>query len=136
MQFKLARAGTRAAAMLYSGGTLAHVLRLAFDFPMQAMPFLIDWIIAVVGTFGAIGLTLASRYIAYRGSWEKGVHALIVLHLVASALMHGWAILTASHEMFAVFRVEYSYFAVVYFAFFAWRSWTVRFEPECHAGVT
>ena len=62
----------------------------------------------------------------YRGWWEKPVHFLIITHLIASVALHLWAIYTQSHDIFGVFPYEYSYFALVYFVFFAWRSWTVR----------
>ena len=62
-------------------GTLAQVLRLTFDFPLSKIPFAVDWVIIGLGSVGALGLVLGSRDIAYRGSWEKIVHGLIIVHL-------------------------------------------------------
>ncbi len=118
----------RAAAVLYTAGTLARVLRLTFDFPLTEIPFAVDWVIIGLGSIGALGLVLGSRDIAYRGSWEKIVHGLIIVHLGISVLMHLWAVVRGDHEMFRIFSYQYSAVAVVYFAFFAWRQWTVRLE--------
>ena len=120
----------RAAAVLYTAGTLAQVLRLTFDFPLTEIPFAVDWVIIGFGSIGALGLVLGSRDIAYRGSWEKAVHGLIIVHLGISVLMHLWAVVRGDHEMFRIFSYQYSAVAVVYFAFFAWRQWTVRFEVD------
>ena len=100
------------------------------------MPFFIDWVIIVIGTFGVIGLTLSARQIAYRGTWEKVVHVLIIFHLLLSVVMHIWAVLVGHHEMFGVFPYEYSYFAAVYFGLFAWRQWTIRLRTQEYAGAT
>ncbi len=118
----------RSTAVLYTAGTLLQVLRLTFDFPVADLPFAVDWVIIVLGSVGAVGLVLGSRDIAYRGSWEKIVHWLIIVHLGISVLMHLWATVRGDHEMFSIFSYQYSVFAVVYFAFFAWRQWTVRLE--------
>ena len=40
----------------------------------------VDWVIIGLGSVGALGLVLGSRDIAYRGSWEKIVHGLIIVH--------------------------------------------------------
>ena len=125
----------RAAAVLYTAGTLAQVLRLSFAFPLTEMPFAVDWVIIGLGSVGALGLVLGSRDIAYRGSWEKIVHWLIIVHLGISVLMHLWAVVRGDHEMFRIFSYQYSAVAVVYFAFFAWRQWTVRLEGDGFAGV-
>lgn len=92
------------------------------------MPYAIDWAIVVLGSIGLITLATQTTRIAYRGSWEKPVHVLIMIHLAASVAAHIWAILAQNHDMFGIFPVEYSYFALLYFALFAWRSWTVRLK--------
>ncbi len=118
----------RATAVLYTMGTLIHVLRLTFDFPLTRMPFAVDWTIIVIGSVGTLGLVLGSRDIAYRGSWERIVHGLIIVHLGISVVVHLWAVVRGDHEMFRIFPYQYSVFAVAYFAFFAWRQWTLRLE--------
>ena len=90
------------------------------------MPYIIDWVIVVLGSIGATTLILQTRNIEYRGWWEKPVHFLIIVHLAVSVVLHAWTVYIQNHEIFAAFPFEYSYFAIVYFVFFAWRSWTVR----------
>jgi len=99
---------------------------LIYDFPWQEMPYFIDWIIVVLGSIGATTLALQTQRIRYRGWWEKPVHFLIILHLGISVALHLWAIYIRSHDVFSAFPFEYSYFALTYFLFFAWRSWTLK----------
>ena len=118
--------GIHAVAVLYSGGSIAQLLKLIYNFPWQEMPFIIDWLIVILGTIGVTTLTLETRNIDYRGWWEKPVHFLIVAHLGVSVVLHIWTIYVSNHNLYAAFPLEYSYFAVAYFVFFAWRSWTVK----------
>ena len=118
--------GFHATAVLYTGGSFAQLLRLIYDFPLQDLPYFVDWMIVILGTIGATTLTVQTRSIVYRGWWEKPTHLLIIAHLSISIALHLWAIYTHSHDVFLVFPLEYSYFAMIYFVFFAWRSWTVR----------
>jgi hypothetical protein len=118
--------GFHAVAVLYSGGTVAQLLKLVYGFPWQEMPFIIDWLIVVLGIIGLTTLAMQTRRIDYRGWWERPVHFLIMAHLGVSVALHLWTIYIQNHDLYAVFPFEYSYFALAYFAFFAWRSWTVR----------
>lgn len=124
---RFVRASFHATAVLYTGGAVAQILHLVLDFPWREMPFLMDWIIIVIGSLGVVGLSLSWRRIAFRGAWEKVVHLLIAIHLLASVVTHVWAIVVRHHEMFGAFPDGYSYFAAAYFGLFAWRQWTVRF---------
>ncbi len=117
-------------ALVYTGGTIAQVLQLIFAFGWEFMPFWIDWSLVVLGTYGGIGLVIFARGIAWRGRWEQVVHGLIAAHLLLSVILHIGVIAVGSHELFTVFPYEYSYFAVVYFAFFAWRSWTMKLTVQ------
>ena len=94
------------------------------------MPYFIDWIIVILGSIGAATLAFLTRQIDYRSWWEKPVHYLIVTHLVVSVALHLWAIYIQSHDVFSVFPLEYSYFALGYFVFFAWRSWTIKLHDQ------
>jgi len=122
----MTKLGFHAAAVLYTGGSAAQLLKLIYDFPWQEMPFVIDWIIVVLGTIGASTLAIQTRRIDYRGWWEKPVHFLIIVHLGISVVLHLWTIHIQSHDLYAAFPRGYSYFALAYFVGFAWRSWTVR----------
>ncbi len=122
----MTKIGLHAVAALYTGGSVAQLLKLIYDFPWQQMPYVIDWIIVILGSVGAITLATQTQNVDYRGWWEKPVHFLIIVHLGISVALHLWAIYIQSHDVFTVFPHEYSYFALAYFIFFAWRSWTVR----------
>lgn len=120
----------RVVAIVYTGGTAAQALRLLVAFGWEDMPFWVDWALVVLGTYGGVGLVLFASSVAWRGAWEKVVHGLIATHLLVSVVVHIWVLAVGSHEFFRVFPYEYSYFAVVYFGFFAWRSWTMKLIPE------
>ena len=100
------------------------------------MPYVIDWAIVILGSIGAITLASLTARIAYRGRWEKPVHFIIISHLALSVVLHAWAILVRSHDVFGVFPIEYSYLALLYFMFFAWRSWTIKVRDGDHASDT
>ena len=115
-------------AATYTAGTVAHVFRLAVQFGLEDMPFFPDWGLVILGPYGVVGLVLFSGRVEYRGQWEKITHWLIVGHLLISVVLHMWILAVRSHAVLSVFGYSYSYFAVLYFAFFAWRSWTMRLE--------
>ena len=117
-------------AMTYTGGTVAHILRLIFRPDLTDMAFWVDWVLVILGPIGVIGLIVFSKDIHYRGRWEHITDWLIFVHLSTSVLFHVWIIAVRSHDAVSVFPYGYSYFAALYFAFFAWRSWTMRFKPE------
>ncbi len=100
------------------------------------MPYVIDWAIVILGSIGAITLATLTARIAHRGHWEKPVHFIIIFHLALSVVVHLWAILVQSHDVFKVFPIEYSYFALLYFLFFAWRSWTIKLRNDDVASDT
>ncbi len=118
-------------AMIYTGGTVAHVLRLIFRPDLTEMPFWIDWVLVILGPIGATGLVVYATNVRYRGRWEHITHWLIFVHLSISVVFHVWIIAVRSHDAVSVFPYNYSYFAAGYFAFFAWRSWTIRFKSKC-----
>jgi len=118
--------GFHAVAVLYSGGAVAQLLKLVYAFPWQEMPFIIDWLIVILGTIGAVTLVMQTRGIDYRGRWEMPVHFLIIVHLGVSVVLHLWIIAVQNHDLYGAFPPQYSYFALAYFLFFAWRSWTIR----------
>lgn len=121
--------GLHAVAVLYTGGSIAQLLKLMVDFPWQAMPFIIDWVIVGLGCVGAASLAAQTSHVAYRGVWEKPVHFLIIAHLLVSVALHLWTLVVASHDLYSVFPYSYSYFGLLYFVFFAWRSWTIKLKP-------
>ena len=65
------------------------------------------------------------------GWWQHITHWLIFVHLSISVIFHVWIIAVRSPDAVTVVGYAYSYFAALYFGFFAWRAWTMRFKPEC-----
>ena len=117
-------------AMIYTAGTVVHILRLIFRFELTKMPYEIDWVPVILGPIGVIGLIVFAKHVRYRGRWEHITHWLIIIHLFISVVLHAWILAVRSHQSLSIFAYSYSYFAAGYFAFFAWRSWTMRFKPE------
>lgn len=126
----MVKIGFHAVAVLYTGGSVAQLLKLIFNFPWQEMPFFVDWTIVILGFIGVSTLLNQTRNIAYRGRWEKPTHYLIIFHLAVSVFLHLWTIIVQNHDLYAAFPLQYSYFALVYFVFFAWRSWTIKTVGE------
>ena len=113
--------------MLYTGGFLVHIVKLIVRFSWRDMPFFVDWVIIVLGAIGVFAYMHYFRSIEYRGTWEIVVHWVMVGHISISIILHGWALAIGSHRIFGIFPYGYSYFALGYFGFFAWRAWSIRF---------
>ena len=113
-------------AAIYTAGTIFHIVRLSIRLGWEEMPYLPDWILVLLGSYAAVGLIVFASEVEFRGTWERVVHWLIVSHLLISVALHAWMLVAHSHEPLAIFSLVYSYFGAVYFAFFAWRSWTMR----------
>ena len=126
----LRRVFPRVVALTYTGGTIVHILRLMFRFELKNMPFEVDWVIVTLGLIGVAGLIVFSKHVYYRGLWENITHWLIIIHLFISVVVHAWILAVQSHQALSIFGYSYSYYAAVYFAFFAWRSWSMRFKSE------
>lgn len=116
-------------AVIYTGGSVAHLLKLLFAFGWEYMPYWVDWLLIILGTYGGFGLVIFAAEVKWRGTWEKFLHGLIAVHLLASVLVHVWTVVVESHGFFTLFPYEYSFFALGYFVFFAWRSWTMQLIP-------
>lgn len=130
MSSQISKLGLHTTAVLYTGGSIGQLLRVITNFQLQNLPYVVDWAIVILGSIGAVTLVKLTARIVYRGRWEKSVHFIIIIHLVLSVVLHAWAILVHSHDVFGVFPVEYSYFALLYFVFFAWRSWTIKVRND------
>lgn len=118
----------KVAAILYISGGLMHGIRLLIHFTPADIPFFTDWVVAVGGLYAGAGFLLFRRYVDYRGMAHKVVYALITFHLLGSALLHIWIILTHSHKLLTIFPLGYSYAAVIFFLAFAWVAGTLRFR--------
>ena len=113
-------------AVVYTAGTVFHVVRVVVGLDLSEMPYAPDVLIVVLGSWGLAGMVLFAGEVDYRGRWERVTHGLIVAHLGVSVALHAWILLVRSHAAVAVFGVGYSYFGALYFGFFAWRTWTMR----------
>lgn len=61
----------RAVAIVYTGGTVAQLLHLLLRFGWEYMPFWVDWVLIVVGTYGGLGLLIFARRVAWRGTMSS-----------------------------------------------------------------
>ena len=125
----LRRVFPKVVALTYTGGTVVHIVRLIFRFDLKYMPFEVDWVIVTLGPIGVTGIIVFSKHVYYRGMWENITHWLIIIHLFISVVVHVWILAVRSHQALSIFGYSYSYFAAAYFGYFAWLSWSMRFNP-------
>ena len=123
------RLGFHAVTALYAMGVVVQLSKLAFDYPWQALPIAIDWAGVLLGCLGGAALVAATRRIEYRGRWEKPVHFLVIAHLAVSVVLHAQVLLAGNRDAFIEGPRLQVVAAICIFAFFAWRSWTIRL-PE------
>ena len=105
----------RLALLPYIGGTVIHILRLIYDFPIEEMPFEADWVVVVIGGYAGIGLIVYAKRIPFQNLFDKIIYGLLIFHLDGSVLLHAYILWSGSHEVLNVFSYGYSFFAVAYF---------------------
>jgi len=105
----------RMALLPYIGGTIIHILRLVYDFPLDAMPYEADWLVVIIGGYGGLGLIVYAHKIKFQGLWDKIIYGLLIFHLDGSVLFHAYILWIGSHEVLNIFSYGYSFFAVGYF---------------------
>ena len=106
---------TKIAVIPYIGGTIAHLLRLIYKFPLEAAPMWIHWAIVIVGGYAWIGFLLHAHNIEFKGLIDKILYGLVILHLGGSIILHGYSLIVQHNNWMKIFSLEYSYFAIVYF---------------------
>ena len=114
----------RVALVPYLGGTVFHVLRLVLDFPTDAMPYELDWVVLVLGGYACAGFIRYAREVRFSGPWDKLLYALVILHLGGSVVLHAYSLVARDHDWATVFPRGYSYFAIAYFVvlgLYCWR---------------
>ena len=109
------RTFARLALLPYIGGTVIHILRLVYDFPLDEIPYEVDWLVVIIGGYAGLGLILYANKIQFQGLWDKITYGLLVFHLDGSVLLHGYILWVGSHEVLNIFSYTYSFFAIVYF---------------------
>jgi hypothetical protein len=116
----------RLTAVLYTGGALFHLIRVVSGFSPTDIPLFIDWIIAIVALYGGLGFLFYFRAFGKLGSWRRVVVGIMVLHLLTSAVVHVYIIVTQSHAVLGIFPITYSVAALFAFLGFAWVAATSR----------
>jgi hypothetical protein len=116
----------RLTAVLYTGGALFHFIRVLSGFSPTDIPVFIDWIIAIAALYGGLGFLFYFRAFGSSKSWRRVVVGIMVFHLLTSAVVHVYIIVTQSNVVLSIFPVAYS--AAAFFAFlgFAWVAVTSR----------
>ena len=99
----------------YIGGTIIHILRLIYDFPIDEIPFAVDWFVVAVGGYGGLGLIIFANKIQFKNIWDRIAYGLLIFHLDGSVILHAYILFAASHETLSIFPYWYSFFAVGYF---------------------
>ena len=105
----------RVCLLPYIGGTILHILRLIYDFPIHEIPWVVDWVIVVLGGYGGLGLIIFIKKIIFKNIWDKIAYGLLLFHLNGSVIIHAYILLKESHSVLTIFPYWYSCVAVAYF---------------------
>ncbi len=105
----------RLALLPYVGGTIVHIFRLIYDFPIEQMPTAVDWLIVVIGGYAGVGLIVFASRVPFENVWDKVGYGLLIFHLDGSVVFHAYMLFTGSHDALRVFPYWYSFLAVGYF---------------------
>ncbi len=105
----------RVALLPYIGGTVIHILRLIYNFPIDEMPFEADWLVVIIGGYAGIGLIIYASKIPFQNLFDKIIYGLLIFHLDGSVILHAYILWAGTHEVLNVFSYGYSFFAVTYF---------------------
>ncbi len=110
----------RLALLPYIGGTVVHILRLIYNFPIDEMPFEADWLVVIIGGYAGIGLIIYANRIPFHNLFDKIIYGLLIFHLDGSVILHAYILWAGSHDVLNVFSYGYSFFAVAYFMAFGY----------------
>ncbi len=110
----------RVALLPYIGGTVIHIFRLIYNFPIDEIPFEVDWLVVIIGGYAGIGLIIYANRIPFQNLFVKIIYGLLIFHLDGSVILHAYILWAGSHEVLNVFSYEYSFFAVTYFVAFGY----------------
>lgn len=105
----------RVCLLPYVGGTVIHVLRLIYRFPVTELPAEVDWVVVIVGGYAGLGLIVFARRIPFTGVCDKIAYGLLIFHLDGSVLLHAYILLTWNHRVLGIFPYGYSFVAAAYF---------------------
>ena len=105
----------RVCLLPYIGGTIIHILRIIYDFPIEKIPLEIDWFIVVIGGYGGLGLIIFANKILFTNVWDKIAYGLLIFHLDGSVILHAYILLVGNHDILNIFPYWYSFIAIGYF---------------------
>jgi len=105
----------RVCLLPYIGGTVIHLLRLIFRFPIEEIPFEVDWVVVLVGGYAGLGLLIFASDIPFKSVWDKVAYGLLVFHLDGSVILHTYMLITGNHHAIRIFPYWYSFIALGYF---------------------
>lgn len=101
--------------MPYIGGTIIHILRIIYNFPMEELPWEVDWVVVVIGGYGGLGLILYAHKVPFKNIWDKIIYGILVFHLDGSVIVHAYMLYKGSHNVLRIFPYWYSFIAIGYF---------------------
>ena len=113
---------TKVAVLTYFLGTCAHIAVLVTEQPGEQMPNIVHWIVTLLAGYAGLGFLMNIKRIPFRNLADKIVYWFVLIHLVSSALVHGYSIIWNTNDWLTVFSYSYSYFAVLYFFTFGFYS--------------
>ena len=93
----------RVALLPYVGGTIIHILRLIYDFPIEQMPTEVDWVVVVIGGYAGVGLIVFANRVPFENLWDKVGYGLLIFHLDGSVVFHAYMLFAGSHDALRVF---------------------------------
>ena len=105
----------RVCLLPYIGGTIIHILRIIYDFPIEKIPLEIDWFIVVIGGYGGLGLIIFGNKILFKNIWDKIAYGLLIFHLDGSVILHAYILFVGNHDILNIFPYWYSFIAIGYF---------------------
>ena len=105
----------RVSLLPYIGGTIIHILRLIYKFPIEDIPFEVDWVIVSIGGYAGLGLIVFANKIPFKNVWDKIAYALLIIHLDGSVILHAYLLWVGNHNALTIFPYWYSFVAVGYF---------------------
>ena len=105
----------RLALLPYIGGTVIHIVRLIYNFPLDELPWQADWLVVLVGGYAGLGLIIYANRIHFKNLLDKMIYGLLIFHLDGSVILHTYVLWVGSHDVLNVFPYWYSFIAVGYF---------------------
>ncbi|MCH9031048.1 MAG: isoprenylcysteine carboxylmethyltransferase family protein [candidate division Zixibacteria bacterium] len=111
---------SRVAALTYFAGTIAHTLRVVFEYPIEQVITVIHGPLVLASGYAGAGFLYHARKALLNSGLKKALYGLIAFHLITTAIMHAYSMITGNEEWIGFFPIWYSYFAIAYFVIFGY----------------